>query len=62
MTEEQIRQLRPGWNLWRDGVAPGGAGHPDEHIQEVAARTDAVLRRVRLLLSHGDVALSAMVT
>jgi broad specificity phosphatase PhoE len=57
MTEDQIRASRPGWNLWRDGVSPGGDGHPGETLQQVAARTDAVLGRVRPLLNDGDVAI-----
>jgi len=57
MTGEQIREIRPGWNLWRDGVIPGGAGHPGETLQHVGARADAVLDRVRPLLDEGDVAL-----
>jgi broad specificity phosphatase PhoE len=57
MTEDQIRASRPGWNLWRDGVSPGGDGHAGETLQQVAARTDAVLERVRPLLNDGDVAL-----
>ncbi|HEY6788361.1 MAG TPA: histidine phosphatase family protein [Trebonia sp.] len=57
MTEEQIRGARPGWDLWRDGIIPGGDGHPGETLQQVAARADAVLDRVRPLLDHGDVAL-----
>jgi broad specificity phosphatase PhoE len=59
MTAAQIRETRPGWCLWRDGVIPGGAGHPGETLQQVAARTDAVLGRVRPLLNDGDVALVA---
>jgi broad specificity phosphatase PhoE len=57
LTEAQIQQLRPGWNLWRDGVTSGGAGHPGETLHQVAARTDALLDRVRPLLDGGDVAL-----
>ncbi len=57
MTEGQIRAIRPGWYLWRDGVIPGDATHPGETLQQVAARTDAVLDRVRPLLASGDVAL-----
>ena len=56
-TAAQIRQDRPGWVLWRDGVVPGDAEHPGETIDLVAARADAVLRRVRPLLAAGDVAL-----
>jgi probable phosphoglycerate mutase len=57
MTEEHIRQQVPGWDLWRDGVIPGGTGHPGEELRQVAARVDAVLGRVRPLLGDGDVAL-----
>lgn len=59
MTTAQIRQIRPGWNLWRDGVIPGGADHPGEQLQQVAARADAVLERIRPMLDDGDVALVA---
>jgi broad specificity phosphatase PhoE len=59
MTTEQIRQQRPGWYLWRDGVIPGDGDHPGETIDRVAARADAVLARVRPLLADGDVALVA---
>lgn len=59
MTAAQIRRTRPGWHLWRDGVVPGDAEHPGEQLHQVAARTDAVLNRVRPLLSGGDVALVA---
>jgi probable phosphoglycerate mutase len=56
-TTADIRTERPGWYLWRDGVIPGDAEHPGETIAQVAARADAVLRRVRPLLAEGDVAL-----
>ncbi|MFI1927165.1 histidine phosphatase family protein [Streptomyces sp. NPDC020377] len=59
LTVEQIREARPGWDLWRDGVIPGDADHPGEELEQVAARTDAVLDRVRALLSEGDVAVVA---
>jgi broad specificity phosphatase PhoE len=58
-TTRQIRQQRPGWHLWRDGVVPGDASHPGETVEQVAARADAVLGRVRPLLRDGDVALVA---
>ncbi|MGB6457104.1 MAG: histidine phosphatase family protein, partial [Streptosporangiaceae bacterium] len=58
-TTAQIRADRPGWNLWRDGVVPGDAGHPGETIEQVAQRADAVLGQVRPLLPGGDVALVA---
>ncbi|MGW1065679.1 histidine phosphatase family protein [Streptomyces aureus] len=59
LTAEQIRESRPGWDLWRDGVVLGDADHPGERLAQVAARTDAVLDRIRPLLSHGDVAVVA---
>jgi broad specificity phosphatase PhoE len=59
MSAAQIQQTGTGWSLWRDGVIPGGAGHPGEQFQQVAARTDAVLDRVRPLLNGGGVALVA---
>lgn len=59
MTGAQILETRPGWRLWRDGVIPGDADHPGEQLHQVAARTDAVLDRVRPLLNGGDVALIA---
>ncbi|MFE3905992.1 histidine phosphatase family protein [Streptomyces sp. NPDC059153] len=54
LTAEQIRESRPDWDLWRDGVVPGDADHPGEQLAQVAARTDAVLDRIRPLLSDGD--------
>ncbi|MFE2922869.1 histidine phosphatase family protein [Streptomyces goshikiensis] len=59
LTARQIRKSRPGWDLWRDGVIPGDADHPGEHLAQVAARMDAVLDRIRPLLSDGDVAVVA---
>ncbi|WP_030273719.1 histidine phosphatase family protein [Streptomyces sp. NRRL B-24484] len=58
-TAEQIQQDRPGWDLWRDGVLPGDADRPGETLHQVAARTDAVLNRIRPLLDDGDVAVVA---
>jgi probable phosphoglycerate mutase len=59
LTTPQIRQGRPGWYLWRDGVIPGDAEHPGETIEQVAQRTDRVLARVAPLLAEGDVVLVA---
>jgi broad specificity phosphatase PhoE len=62
LTTAQIRETRPGWYLWRDGVIPGDAGHPGETVEQVGARADRVLRRVEgltPLLADGDVALVA---
>jgi broad specificity phosphatase PhoE len=59
LTTAQIRQARPGWWLWRDGVIPGDAAHPGETVDQVGARADAVLDRARPLLGQGEVALVA---
>ncbi|MCT9008094.1 histidine phosphatase family protein [Streptomyces rhizosphaerihabitans] len=59
LTAAQIQEARPGWDLWRDGVMPGDAAHPGEQLQQVGARTDAVLDRIRPLLADGDVAVVA---
>ncbi len=59
ITTAQIREQRPGWNLWRDGVIPDDAGHPGETVDQVGDRADRVLAMVRPLLARGDVALVA---
>ena len=59
LTTQQIRETRPGWYLWRDGVIPGDAAHPGETVEQVGERVDRVLRRVEPLLADGDVALVA---
>jgi broad specificity phosphatase PhoE len=59
LTTPQIREQRPGWLLWRDGVIPGDAAHPGETVQQVGERVDRVLARVEPLLVDGDVALVA---
>ncbi len=53
-TTAEIRAQRPGWYLWREGVTAGDAEHPGETVEQVGARADAVLRRVRPLISAGD--------
>jgi len=50
-TTAEIREERPGWTLWRDGV-PGG-----EPVDEVGSRADAVIAEARA--AGGDVALFA---
>ena len=47
-TTAEIREERPDWLLWRDGV-PGG-----EHAADVAARTDRVIARVLAGLEGTD--------
>jgi broad specificity phosphatase PhoE len=51
LTTKQIRANRPDWTLWIDGC-PGG-----ESPEQVGARLDRVLARVRPLLATGDVGL-----
>jgi probable phosphoglycerate mutase len=51
ITTAEILTHRPGWSLWTDG-APGG-----ESPEQIAARMDRVLARVRPMLVDGDVAL-----
>ena len=54
-TTSEIREERPGWDLWRDGVPEG------ETIGQVGERVDRVLDEVRaadgdaLLFAHGHV-------
>ena len=53
LTIEEIREQRPGWSLWRDGV-PGG-----ETLEQVAARAERVISVADddagdvLLVAHG---------
>ena len=53
LTSAEIRERRPGWNLWQDGV-PGG-----ERVTEVGRRADRVIERARaiegdtLCVAHG---------
>jgi broad specificity phosphatase PhoE len=51
ITTPEIRERRPGWYLWRDGV-PGG-----ETADDVGARCDRVIAEARA--ADGDVALVA---
>ena len=48
-TSADIRKLRPGWFLWRDGVVNG------ETVEDVADRAEAVIDRA--VRAGGDVAL-----
>jgi broad specificity phosphatase PhoE len=59
LTTAQIRQARPGWYLWRDGVVPGDAEHPGESVDQVGQRADRVLARAEPMRADGDVALVA---
>ncbi|HEX2312363.1 MAG TPA: histidine phosphatase family protein [Thermomonospora sp.] len=59
ITSAAIREERPGWYLWADGVIPGDAEHPGETVERVGERCDAVLGRIRPWLEEGDVAVVA---
>lgn len=59
ITTALIRQDRPSWDLWRDGVIPGDAGHRGETVEQVGERTDRVLKRAAAFLCDGEVALVA---
>jgi broad specificity phosphatase PhoE len=50
-TTAEIRKLKPGWFLWRDGVPNG------ETVEQVATRAQAVIDRA--MKATGDVALFA---
>jgi probable phosphoglycerate mutase len=54
MTTVRIREQRPGWYLWRDGIVPGDADHPGETVEQVGARVDRVLKRAWAYLGDGD--------
>lgn len=53
LTAAEVRRLRPGWELWRDGPAGG------ESLESIGSRADHAIERVRavagnvLLFSHG---------
>ena len=55
LTTAEIRDDRPGWTVWRDGPRAG------ETADEVAARIDRVIKRVReapgdaLVFAHGHI-------
>jgi probable phosphoglycerate mutase len=53
LSTPRIREGRPGWYLWRDGVIGG------ETVDQVGARVDGALDRVRPALADGDVVLVA---
>jgi broad specificity phosphatase PhoE len=52
-TTPEIREERPGWYLWRDGVVGG------ETAEQVGARADRALDQARPRLAEGDVAIVA---
>ena len=59
MTTPQIKEQRPGWYLWRDGVIPGDADHPGETVRAGRGARGRGAGPGRPLLAGGDVALVA---
>ncbi|KOU24778.1 phosphoglycerate mutase [Streptomyces sp. WM6372] len=61
ITTAEIKQTRPHWSLWTDGVPPGDAEHPGEDAAQVGARADRALARAAAVLAEdrGDVVLVA---
>ncbi|GGZ32788.1 histidine phosphatase family protein [Streptomyces poonensis] len=61
ITTADIQRTRPDWFLFTDGVVPGPAEHPGESPEQVGARADRMLAKVRAALegAEGDVALVA---
>lgn len=61
VTTAEIHRTRPDWFLFTDGVAPGPPEHPGESPEEVGARADRMLARVRAAAANaeGGVALVA---
>ncbi|MBL1112381.1 histidine phosphatase family protein [Streptomyces sp. 110] len=55
MTPDEIKAIRPGWLIWRDGVSEG------ESIASIAARADEVVEWARsadrdvLVFAHGHI-------
>ncbi|GAB3456370.1 histidine phosphatase family protein [Streptomonospora sediminis] len=60
-TTAGIQHDRPGWYIWRDGVVPGGPPHPGESVEQVGARADRVLERLRPILDDDGAADAAVV-
>jgi len=45
-TKEEVRQLQPGWQIWKDGAPQG------ESASDVGARADRVIAEARALDGH----------
>ncbi|MPY64578.1 histidine phosphatase family protein [Streptomyces spongiae] len=61
VTTAEIHRTLPDWFLFTDGVAPGPPEHPGESPEEVGARADRMLARVKAVAAdtEGSVALVA---
>lgn len=56
ITTPDIQRDRPGWFLFTDGVVPGPPEHPGESPDEVGARADRMLAKVRTELAGAEAA------
>ncbi|MFJ3303766.1 histidine phosphatase family protein [Streptomyces sp. NPDC086549] len=54
VTTAEIQRTRPGWFLFRDGVAPGPPEHPGETPEQVGERADRVLAEVDAALTGAE--------
>ncbi|MFE0513562.1 histidine phosphatase family protein [Streptomyces sp. NPDC058964] len=54
VTTAEIHRSRPGWFLFRDGVAPGPPEHPGETAAQVGERADRVLAEVDAAMADTD--------
>lgn len=54
VTTTEIHRTRPDWDLWTDGVPPGGPDHPGESPERIGARVDRVLDRIAAELAAED--------
>ncbi|KAB1149942.1 histidine phosphatase family protein [Streptomyces luteolifulvus] len=54
VTTAEIQRDRPGWFLFRDGVAPGPPEHPGETPEQVGERADRVLAEADAALANAE--------
>ncbi|GAA3780574.1 histidine phosphatase family protein [Streptomyces phyllanthi] len=54
ITTAEIHRTRPDWFLFTDGVAAGPPEHPGETPEEVGARADRMLAKVRAASEHAE--------
>ncbi|MGY1581154.1 histidine phosphatase family protein [Streptomyces sp. MN13] len=54
VTTVEIQRERPGWFLFRDGVAPGPAARPGETPEQVGERADRMLGKVDAALANTE--------
>ncbi|MFG2577837.1 histidine phosphatase family protein [Streptomyces malaysiensis] len=54
ITTDEVHRTRPDWDLWTDGVPPGGPDHPGESPEGIGARVDRVLARIAPELAAAD--------